>query len=95
MSTDAPTPYAFDPELAPLVALLPEADITDPVAARDAIAAFAAAGGFEATIDRSGLTISDHLVSVSNGRTSWSGCTARTGRPSRGPACSISTVGAS
>jgi len=56
-------PYAFDPDLAPLVPLLPEVDIADPVAARAAIADFAAAGGFDAAVDRSGLEISDHDAS--------------------------------
>lgn len=53
-------PYVFDAELAPLVPMLPEVDITDPVAARAVIAEFAASGGFD--VDRAGLTITDHAI---------------------------------
>jgi acetyl esterase/lipase len=63
--TTGPGQYAYDPELAPLVPLLPEVDIADPLAARAAIAALAEAGGFE--VDRTGLLISDHQVSHPNG----------------------------
>jgi len=62
MTTEDPVAYAFDPELAPLVPLLPELDITDPRPAREAIAAFADAGGFDVALDRAALVISDHVV---------------------------------
>ncbi|MGO9872827.1 MAG: alpha/beta hydrolase [Acidimicrobiia bacterium] len=57
--------YAFDPELASLVPLLPEIDITDPAVARATIASFAEAGGFD--VDRSGLTIDDRMLGRPDG----------------------------
>lgn len=66
MSTAESTPYAFDPELAPFVSLLPEVSIADPAVARAAIEEFVEAGGFEANIDRSGLEITDRLVTRAN-----------------------------
>ncbi|MGH9079640.1 MAG: alpha/beta hydrolase [Acidimicrobiales bacterium] len=62
MKSREPIPYAFDPELAPLVPLLPQVDMADPGAAREALALFAAAGGSGVSVDRADLAISDHLV---------------------------------
>lgn len=67
MTGERPASYAIDEELAPLLPLLPTVDITDPVVAREAIAAFTEAGGLEARVDRTGLTISDHLVPAPDG----------------------------
>src|SRR5262245_52629331 len=53
-------PYAFDPELAPIIGLLPESDLGDPVAARDNLATLIASLGMEP--DTEGLTIEDRAV---------------------------------
>jgi acetyl esterase/lipase len=66
-SVDDLTKYAFDPELAPMVALLPSIDITDPVAARRAIADFVKAANLASDFDRAGLSITDHQVPQTDG----------------------------
>ena len=52
--------YAFDPELAALVPLLPHFDLTDPREVREQIAVFITSGG--TTVDLTGLTVSEHDV---------------------------------
>jgi acetyl esterase/lipase len=55
-------PYAFDPELAPFVDLLPQGgDMTDVTAARAAIIGLV--GSLNDAVDTTGVTIADHKVS--------------------------------
>ncbi len=57
--------YAFDPELAPFVEMLPAGDLTDVHAARAAIAAIIAP--MNADVDVAGLRIEDHTVAGPDG----------------------------
>ena len=52
--------YAFDPELAALVPLLPDVDLAEPRELREQIAEFITAGG--ADFDLTGLTVTEHDV---------------------------------
>ncbi len=58
-------PYAFDPELAPLVDLIPFGDFGDVVAARAGITALLAP--LNAGVDTTGVVISDHRVTWAQG----------------------------
>jgi len=53
-------PYAYDPELAPLVDVLPSPGLDDVAAARDGLAQLVAP--MNANVDVSGLSIADHHV---------------------------------
>ena len=57
--------YAFDPELAPIVGLLPLSDLSDVAASRDGLAAMI--GPLNAGVDSTGIDISDHTVSGTHG----------------------------
>lgn len=57
--------YAFDPELAPFVEMLPAGDMTDVHVARAGLAAIIAP--MNANVDDSGLRIEDHTIDGSNG----------------------------
>jgi acetyl esterase/lipase len=60
-------PYAYDPELAPAVPLLPEIDISDPTVARKEAASL-----FDAVLqdlDLTGLTVGDHFAPQPDGAT--------------------------
>jgi acetyl esterase len=58
-------PYSFDPELAPIVDLLPAGDLRDVVLARAAITALLEP--LNGNVDATGVTISDHGVATPAG----------------------------
>src|ERR1700731_583596 len=57
--------YAFDPELAPVVAVLPKNDISDLTASRAGMAAMLEE--LNADVDTAGLSIEDHQVARPQG----------------------------
>ncbi len=57
--------YAFDPELAPLVALLPHSDFSDVAAARAGLAAMI--DPLNEHVDTTGVDVTDRVVSTSDG----------------------------